>query len=434
MNLADGQSAVAGGPVDTETRLAIIVETMREISRQTDPQAMVRLYGNRIRSLLPIDRTISLSRRDLQSPQFRVTRYSEWKEAINPWKERHRLPLLEGGLLAELIYADKPSLIDDLIVPDDDPAAEYLAGHRSLAAVPQYDQGVALNMVIALREEPGAFLPEQLPEMVWTTNLFGRATHNLVLADQLQTAYDAVDRELRAVAEIQRTLLPAELPKIPRMELAAHYQSSRRAGGDYYDFFPLPDGRWGILIADVSGHGTPAAVMMAITHTIAHGFPGPPMPAPNMLEFLNQRLTCRYLGDLETFVTAFYGIFDPAKGQLTYASAGHNPPLLKRCGEQRVSSLDEAQQLPLGIYPDQKYLEGILQLQAGDRVLFYTDGITEAEDPSGTLFGQRRLEQVMESCCDNPEQLIQRVLTAVDSFSAGQPLRDDRTLVVATVG
>jgi phosphoserine phosphatase RsbU/P len=433
LSAISGQSTVAGAPVDAETRLAIVVETMREMSRQTDPQAMVRLYGSRVRQLLPIDRTVSLSRRDLRSPKFRVTRFSGWKEPVNPWKEKHRLPLLEGGILGDLLYADAPCLIDDLVVADDDPAASYLAGHRSLAAIPQYDQGVALNMVIFLREEPAAFSAEQLPELVWTTNLFGRATHNLVLADQLRAAYDAVDRELRAVAEIQRALLPAELPSIPRMQLAAHYQSSRRAGGDYYDFFPLPDGRWGILIADVSGHGTPAAVMMAITHTIAHGYTGPPTPAGKMLEFLNQRLTDPYMDDLETFVTAFYGIFDPAKRELTYASAGHNPPLLKRRGEPGVASLDAAQQLPLGIYSDQKYDEGTLLLQRGDRIVFYTDGITEAEDPSGVLFGQGRLEEVVERCCDSPDQLIQRVLAVVDQFTADQPLRDDRTLVVATI-
>src|SRR5262245_44795135 len=127
---------------------------------------------------------------------------------------------------------------------------------------------------------------------------------------------------MRVVADIQRSLLPQKLPAIPGLELGAHYQTSRWAGGDYYDFFPLPDGRWGILIADVSGHGTPAAVMMAITHTIAHGYPGPPTPAPKMLEFLNRRLSCCSMRDMEAFVTAFYGIFDPATGTLRYSSAG----------------------------------------------------------------------------------------------------------------
>src|SRR5262249_14012835 len=152
----------------------------------------------------------------------------------------------------------------------------YFAGQRSLVAIPLYDQGVALNMVIVMRKEPGAFAKEQVPELVWMSNLFGRATSNLVLAEELRKANAAIDQELKIVGDIQRSLLPGRLPKIPTMDLAASYQPSRRAGGDYYDFFPLPGNKWGILIADVSGHGTPSAVLMAITHTIAHTYPGEP--------------------------------------------------------------------------------------------------------------------------------------------------------------
>ena len=94
----------------------------------------------------------------------------------------------------------------------------------------------------------------------------------------MKHAYEIVEHELKVVADIQRSLLPQVLPAIPGLELGAYYQTSQWAGGDYYDFFPLPDGRWGILIADVSGHGTPAAVMMAITHSLAHGLPGQPDP------------------------------------------------------------------------------------------------------------------------------------------------------------
>ncbi len=261
---------------DWQQRLSIVVETMREMSRQTDPQAMVRAYGARMRQLRQFDGFLALSRRELDRPKYRITRSSRWREEVNPWKQKHLLPILEGGLLGELIYADEPRIIDDLAVAPDDPAAEHLAGYRSLMAIPNFDQGVALNMVVSMQKEPYAFRREDFPEMVWMSNLFGRATHNLVLSEQLREAYGVVDRELKMVADIQRSLLPSELPQIPTMQLAAHYQTARRAGGDYYDFFPLPDGKWAILIADVSGHGTPAAVMMAITHSIAHSYPGPP--------------------------------------------------------------------------------------------------------------------------------------------------------------
>ncbi|HEV8060284.1 MAG TPA: stage II sporulation protein E, partial [Gemmataceae bacterium] len=242
-------------------RLAQIVDMMRDMSRHTDPQEMVRSYGKRIQVVRPMDGRISLSRRGLRAPEFRVTRSTTWKEDINPWKEKDRLPLLRGGLFAQLLYDDQPRIIDDLQICPDDPAASYIGANRSLAAIPMFDQGVALNMVVLLRKEPGAFVGNELADQVWLSNLFGRATNNLVLSEQLQQAYQALDREFALVGEIQRSLLPSVLPKIPTMDLAAHYHPSQRAGGDYYDFFELPEGKWGIFIADVSGHGTPAAVL-----------------------------------------------------------------------------------------------------------------------------------------------------------------------------
>ena len=124
------------------------------------------------------------------------------------------------------------------------------------------------------------------------SSLFGRATHNLVLRNELKQTYDIVERELKVVADIQRSLLPQVLPKIPNLELAAYYRTSRWAGGDYYDFFPLPDGRWGILVADVSGHGTPAAVMMAICTAWRTACPGRPIRRPRCSDISTGSCRC----------------------------------------------------------------------------------------------------------------------------------------------
>src|SRR5688572_20914359 len=134
----------AGGG-SSQRRLAFVVDMMREISRQTDPQKLVETYGRRVREILPWHRFISLSRRGLPAPKYRITRSSMWdrKDAPNPWKQPDRLPVLEGGLLGELIYGDEPVIIDDLRVADGDPGSEYLAGMRSVVAIPLYDQGVA---------------------------------------------------------------------------------------------------------------------------------------------------------------------------------------------------------------------------------------------------------------------------------------------------
>jgi sigma-B regulation protein RsbU (phosphoserine phosphatase) len=418
---------------DWQQRMALIVDTMRELSRHTDPQAMVRAYSARMRLFLPSDRRLSVSRRDLRRPQYRITRSSLWPDDVNPWRDKEKLPLLEGGLIGQLLYDDEPRMIDDLQIAADDPAAKYLEGQRSLIAIPLYDKGVALNMVVLTRNERAAFRQEQFPELVWLSNLFGRATHNLVLSEELQKAYDALDQELKVVADIQRSLLPVQLPTIPTMDLAVSYQTSQRAGGDYYDFFPLPEDKWGILIADVSGHGTPAAVLMAITHSIAHIFPGPPTPPGQLLNHVNHHLATRYTGRDGTFVTAFYGVYDPAVRRLTYSLAGHNPPRLKRCGDGSLASLAGLPSLPLGIFPKDTYRESTTVLQPGDHLVFYTDGVTEAESATGEMFGVHRLDEVLSRCPHDADELLESVLRKLNQFTAGRPPADDRTLLVATI-
>ena len=150
---------------DWQERLTGIVEAMREMSLQTDPVQMVQAYGSRVRAWMPADRWLSLSRRGLQSPEYRITRSSCWTETIDPWKEKERLPLYSGGFLADLIYGDGPRFIEDItgLVSADDPAWPYLKGMRSLIAVPHYDQGDVLNMVVLMREEAGSFDPERFP-------------------------------------------------------------------------------------------------------------------------------------------------------------------------------------------------------------------------------------------------------------------------------
>ena len=418
---------------DWKTRLAVIVDTMRDMSRHTDPQQMVRAYGERINPLFPHSRRLSLSRRELEAPQYRITRSTTWTEEINPWKERHRLPLFSGGLIAELIYGGEPRVIDELEVSADDPAAEYLTGCRSLLAIPMFERGETINMVIILREEPGAFPRDEIADIVWRTNLFGRATSNLVLSDELREANKALDREMKIVGEIQRSLLPAKLPFIPGLDVAAYYQPAQRAGGDYYDFFPLPDGKWGIFIADVSGHGTPAAVFMAVTHCMAHTHPGPADPPGRILEYLNQHLVEHYTGESGVFITAFYGIFSPAERTLCYASAGHNPPRLKRCQDGSLDSLDGVGGLPLGVRTGVNYKEASRQLQRGDQIIFYTDGITETHNCQDDMFGLDRLDESLKNCKQQAQALLDTVLEAVEAFADGRPSDDDRTLIVARV-
>ncbi|HEY8505958.1 MAG TPA: PP2C family protein-serine/threonine phosphatase [Gemmataceae bacterium] len=412
-------------------RLAEVVEMMRDISHYTDPRELSDAYGRRMERLFRVERRLSLSRRGLEAPWFRITRDTARAEFIDPWKEPHRLPLLSGGLLAELIYGDEPRVIDDLEVRPDDPAAPYLAGYRSLLAIPHYDRGEGLNMVVTLRERPGAFNPQYLPELVWIGNLFGRATFSQVMSERLAEALEEIDRDLKRVADIQRSLLPAVMPKLPSLDLAVYYQTSRRAGGDYYDFFPLPDGRLGILIADVSGHGPPAAVHMAITHTLARTYAGDLTPPGLLLAHLNRQLIRHYTAESGTFVTAFFAVYDPRASTLSYASAGHNPPRVVRCADGSRYALNRAQRLPLGVREGEDYPHETFRLVPGDQVIFYTDGITEATNPRGEMFTPERLDAVLADCPVGAEAMLKAVLDALEAFTEGQPPADDRTLLVA---
>ncbi len=416
-----------------EDRLKFIISLMRDLSKQTDPQTLVALYGGRMKQIMNYDRSVSLSRRDLIEPYVRITRSSMWTDNNNPWKDKSRLPIIQGGILSELIYKEEPTIIDDLALDPNDPGAGYFADMRSLFAIPLFDQGKALNMVITTSRIPGFYSREVVPELVWLSNLFGRVTHNLVLTAELQRAYDVVDRELKTVADIQRSLLPEVLPDIPTMKLAAHYSTSQQAGGDYYDFFPLSDGRWGILIADVSGHGTPAAVLMAVTHSIAHSYPGHPTKPGEMLNFINRHLAARYTNGNGTFVTAFYGMYDPTTRVIEYACAGHGPPRVKSGVNGSIRSLDQARNLPLGIDSDENYENQTATLTPGDALIFYTDGITETRNAQGELFGVDRLDEVLRNCACNADDLIERTLAAVNEFGGHLPATDDRTLLTARI-
>ena len=414
--------------------LEIIDRTMKAISGVTDPEELVEVYWRGIGELQPINDYLALSRRDVEPPWFLVTRSSRFTEDLNPWTQRDRLPKLSGGLAGEIAYANKPLVIDDLPtrLKRDDPAWFYLEGFQSAVALPQYDGCEGLNVTVMLLP-PGVELdPQTVPMLHWQAGLFGRGTQNLVLRNRLASALSALDRELQTVGEIQRSLLPAELPAIPGFDLAAWYKTSARAGGDYYDFFPLPGGSWGLFIADVSGHGTPAAVLMAITHAIAHAHPGRHTPPDELLVYLNERLACSYTRG-GSFVTAFYAVLDPHARTLTYSAAGHNPPRLARAG--KVIPLDEAAALPLGILDEQPYGQATVKLQSGDLLLLYTDGITEAAAPAKhgaprQLFGVERLDSLLLDCGNaGPQGCIERVRREVEGFCEGNAPIDDQTLI-----
>lgn len=421
-----------------EERQARVVDLMRSLSAISDPQEMVARYSTWIREVRPVEGFFAISRRGLEKPWFRVTRSSKWSPDHNPWESRDSLPLFDGGLLSELIYSNQPHLDNDFHPDPSDPAFGFLEGARSIRTTPIYDAGEALNMTVTIDSKPDAFDPEITPEQIWTTNLFGRATSNLVLRRELDNAYQKINEELKVVGGIQRSLLPESIPQIPGLDLGVHYEPSAQAGGDGWDLFELPGGKFGLFIYDVAGHGTPAAVIMAIVHSLSHTCPDPRWtedadPAA-LLEYLNEHIADRYTARHNAFVTAYLGVYDPETVTLRYANAGHPPPRVKRCQDGSVFSLESVGGVPLGIMTGIAYESARVALETGDQVVLFTDGITEAFNDRREIFGMDRLDRAIEDCTIAANALVSSIVRAVGEHADGHPADDDRTLLVAKVG
>jgi phosphoserine phosphatase RsbU/P len=228
---------------------------------------------------------------------------------------------------------------------------------------------------------------------------------------------------------MNRLLLPSAPPEWPEMNWAVHFRPLDPLGGDYYDF-AQPDGRHlGVLIADASGHSLPAA-MVAIMARIAFAEAGREATSPAaVLRAMNQRL--QELTE-EQFASAFYGVYDRVLRRLTYAAAGHPPPLHFDSRTRRVQPL-ESRGLLLGIMPDAEYEERVVELAPGDRLCLYTDGVSEAKNAAGEPFGSARLAAELAATNTPVDLLLRHLLATLANFRGDRPALDDETILVAEV-
>jgi len=246
----------------------------------------------------------------------------------------------------------------------------------------------------------------------------------------LENARMSCDMEL--ARQIQRALLPAVPPIAPGVRCAGRWVPAAHVGGDYYDFFPREDGSLDTVIADVSGHSVGAALIMtearSVIRTQARSGGSPAAIVGSLNETLYDDLT-----RAELFITMFYASYRPASRILTYASAGHNPPLLYRRAEGGCQELD-AEGLILGVRPQVAFEEREVRLEPGDLLFFYTDGITESDDGRGELFGVGRLCSILTSRHgDEPEAIINAVLAELAAFTGGRPPADDICMVAVKI-
>jgi PAS domain S-box-containing protein len=250
----------------------------------------------------------------------------------------------------------------------------------------------------------------------------------ITMAKQQQEAQERqrIAQELQVARLIQQTLLPKSAPELRGYQIAAYYQPAREVGGDFYDFFELGDGRLGLVVGDASGKGIPAAMVMANTRsvlrTVAQG--GAVGPG-QVLEEANEILYPDIPANM--FVTCFYGVLDPPSGTFTYANAGHDLPYLCHGGGDAEQLW--ARGMPLGLMPGMGYEEKLTVLKAGEAALFYSDGLVEAHDPKGEMFGFPRLQSLVAEYGEE-RSLGETLLEELYSFvEEGWEQEDDITLL-----
>ena len=246
--------------------------------------------------------------------------------------------------------------------------------------------------------------------------------------------HKALETELEGAKNVQRALFPLQSLAIPGLSVETFYQPAHCIGGDYYDLLSLPNGRWGIAIGDVSGKGVGPALLMAslraslrarALHT--HVNPSTVIGCVNRLVYDSS--------PAHSFASLFYAEYEPGTRLLKYVNAGHNPPVVARPANASVNLFQlKSANMPVGMSADSQFSTMTFRLEVDDVLVAYTDGITEAEDPQGQLWGEQGLEDFMGGCSGyTTKEVISGILAELSAFANGQPQRDDITLLVVKV-
>jgi len=302
-----------------------------------------------------------------------------------------------------------------------------LQGVRSVLAVPLGVSEKVFGIIYA--DSPiaeGRFTEDHLKVLTTLASVAAIRVENTRLVEA-RLERERLERELALASEIQQRFQPTAPPQVNGYELQGISFPCYEIGGDYYDFIEREDGRLVIALGDVSGKGTAAALLMSSLHAAVHAQSGSHDSLVATISAVN-----RYLADnipANRFVTLFYAELDPGSGALSFLNAGHNPPLIVHAAgtvEQLASG-----GLPLGIKPDADYREGRTQLQPGDVLVIYSDGVTEAVSPTGEEFGPTRLyEVVSRNVTSSAAGIRDRIESALTKFAQGTAAADDITLVI----
>ena len=316
-----------------------------------------------------------------------------------------------------------------------DPRVQYPEEGRregivSMLSVGMKYQGEAVGVLRVYTAEEAEFTPLEIDLLKSIASQAAAAIENARLVEESRDA-EKLERQVHLAADVQQRMLPAGPPVVPGLDLAAVYVPAYELGGDLYDFIPLPDDNLGVVIADVSGKGVPASLIMASVRAALRAQVDNVYYLYEVVRRVNQML-CRDTKPSE-FVTLFYGVIDAKTRRLTYCDAGHPPGLLLRGGQIIDLNTDN---MILGVDPDGPYVQSVIDLQPADLLLLYTDGLTDAMNFQDEVFGRGRIVDAYLAAaqtCATADAVAQHILWELRRFVGLADRTDDVTLVVTRV-
>ena len=340
----------------------------------------------------------------------------------------YRLVQTLGGAGREAVARDEP-VIDALLAGRQEAGDGLLPGSRHLLAVPIEIDGDARGLLVVADKESrrgvGPFPESDGRTLSLFANQAAIALENARLHREALEK-ERLEREIQLAADIQQRLLPKSYPEVAGFELAGWSRPARHVGGDYYNLLARPGGRLAAVVADVSGKGMPAALMVSTAHSALNLLLDRAEVGADLIERLN-----RHILDASApnkFITLLLAEIDPPSGGVHYVNAGHNPALLVRAGGEVEELMPGG--LPLGMFAG-SYRDGRAELRPGDLLCLYSDGITEAEEPGGEEFGPGRLADLLRRDADRPlADLVAAIDGATLAFAEGADQADDQTLVL----
>lgn len=351
----------------------------------------------------------------------------------NPVEEGRWLPNDERSGPGWVMISQQPLVVEDLEVdPQRAPwNAEWLSQEqfRGHAVMPLIVEGQSIGTLVVNTRQPRLLNEDELRFLHLLANQAALALENARLHDE-DLKLQRVQEELAISQQIQLSMLPSDVPTFPGWQFAAKYKAARVVGGDFYDFFTVPDGenQLGIVIADVADKGIPAALFMALSRTIIRTTALTGRTPAAALARANELMLNDSQSDI--FLTAFYAILNTQTAQMTYSSAGHNPPFWYHAATGQFEKL-ALKGLVLGVFHGVTLLEQTIQLEPEDVLIFYTDGVTEVMSAENEEFGEARLLGILrDNIHHSASEIQQAVIDAVNIFTFETPLSDDFTLII----